>query len=125
MPAVYRSPRLRDKRPGVTTYLAPVGDHLFMTGASKGLSIAGMTDGTSNTIALVDAADERAVEWTRPADLAVERSDPWRGLLGHYPNFFVVGMADGSARAVPKTVSAATLWAAFTRDGGEVLGKDW
>jgi hypothetical protein len=125
MPAVYRSPRLRDRRPGVTTFLAPVGEHLFMTGTAKATTIADIIDGTVNTIALVDASDERAVEWTRPADLVVDRADPWKGLLGHYPRFFVAGMADASVRAVPKTVSAATLWAAFTGDGGEVLGKDW
>jgi hypothetical protein len=124
IPAVYRSPLLRDKQPGRTTYLAPVGEHLAFPPKGQ-LRIADFPDGTSNTILLVDAADERAVDWTRPEDLAVDLNDPRKGLLGHYPTFFLVGLADASTRAVPKTVSEATLRAAFTRDGGEVFGSDW
>src|SRR5258708_6506104 len=37
----------------------------------------------------------------------------------------VTGMGDGSVRTVGRGVSAATWWAALTRDGGEVLGSDW
>ncbi len=37
----------------------------------------------------------------------------------------LVGMADGSVRAVSGSVSPITWWAAFTPAGGEILGNDW
>jgi prepilin-type processing-associated H-X9-DG protein len=36
-----------------------------------------------------------------------------------------VGLADGSVRNVSSSVSAATWWAACTRNGGDQLGSDW
>jgi len=37
----------------------------------------------------------------------------------------LVGLADGSCRAVSPSISAATWWAACTPAGGEILGADW
>jgi hypothetical protein len=126
MPAVYRSPRIKDRRIGLTTYLVPVGKEVAFTGDAKGRSLRDeFTDGTSNTILLVDVADATGVIWTKPEDLVVDMADPLKGIMGHYPAYFLVGMADGSVRPVPKTVSNATLRSAFTVAGGEVLGPDW
>jgi hypothetical protein len=50
---------------------------------------------------------------------------PKKGLFGHYPAFFLAGLADGTVRGVTKTVSDKTLRAAFTCAGGETLGTDW
>ena len=44
------------------------------------------------------------------------------GLLGHYPGFVLVGMADGSPLRIAKTVKPETLWAMCTRAGGEAIG---
>lgn len=121
MPKVFRCPKSKDRRPGQTTYLAPVGKQLIFTGEAKGSSINDIKDGTSNTIAVVDAGDDAGVVWTKPADLIVDMADPLKGLLGHYPGFFLVGWADGSVSRVVKNIAPKVLWAAFTRDGGEVL----
>ena len=61
MPAVFRSPTSpKLAADGKTTYLAPVGDAtMFPDG--RGVRIAEVTDGTSNTILFVDAADDSAV----------------------------------------------------------------
>lgn len=125
MPKVYRSLRIKDKRPGLTTYLAPVGTRLVFTGGGKGIRIGEITDGTSNTIMVVDVADELGVIWTKPDDLPIDLNNPKKGLLGHYKGFFLVGMADGSVHLVSKSVSVETLRAAFTRDGEEAVGADW
>jgi prepilin-type N-terminal cleavage/methylation domain-containing protein len=37
----------------------------------------------------------------------------------------LVGMGDGSVRHVSANVSGETWWAAYTPNGGEVLGSDW
>jgi hypothetical protein len=122
MPEVYRSPKLRDRRPGLTTYLAPINKDFVFTGTKEGIrGPRDIPDGTSNTAYVVDASDEKAVVWTKPEDLMVDRKDPWKDLLGHYPSFIVVGTADGGALRVPRTLKPEGLWALFTRAGGEVL----
>jgi len=37
----------------------------------------------------------------------------------------LVGLGDGSVRAIPQGVSPTTWWYAMTPQGGEVLGPDW
>jgi hypothetical protein len=124
IPAVYRSPKIRDRRAGLTTYLVPIDKAFIFTGTKEGMPIKEIHDGTSNTVMVVDANDDAGVVWTKPDDLVVSRKDPWRGLLGHYPGFVLVGTADGSWRRVARTVKPETLWAMFTRAGYEVL-TDW
>src|SRR5204863_3386120 len=68
MPRVFQDPR---RPPGdTTTFLAPVGKGLAFEG-DKPLKINSFTDGTSNTIFIVQANDDRAVPWTKPDDLEV------------------------------------------------------
>jgi hypothetical protein len=122
MPKVYRSPKIRDRRPGLTTYLAPINKDFVFTGGKEGLRVPrDIPDGTALTAVVVDVNDETGVIWTRPDDLVVSKKDPWKGLLGHYPGYVLMGMADGSVWRVPKTARGETLWALFTRAGGEVI----
>lgn len=124
MPEVFRNPRMRQKQPGMTTYLAPVGERLIFTGTDRKVRMPhDIPDGTSNTIGLVDAADGRAVVWTRPEDLRVDPNAPIKGLIGHYPGYFLAAFADGTVHALPKNLPPQTLWALFTRDGGEAVGN--
>jgi Protein of unknown function (DUF1559) len=125
MPAVFRSsadPKLAAA--GKTTYLAPIGEATMWPG-SKGVRIADVTDGTSNTIFLVDAVDEAAVEWTKPEDLGYDANAPMTGLGARYHGGFLAALADGSVRLINIGISKTTLQAAFTRNGGEILGADW
>ena len=83
MPAVFASPdlpaELRAK--GMTTYLAPVGPGTVF-GGTEGTKIASITDGTSTTVAVVEAAPAKAVVWTKPDDLAIDPKDARTGLTG-------------------------------------------
>ncbi len=120
MPTVFRSPtNPKLTADGKTTYLAPVGD-ATMFPAGRGVSIAEVTDGTSNTILFVDAADDSAVVWTKPEDLTYDPNAPAKGLGFRYPGALVV-FVDGSTHLIPKTVEKATLQGLFTRNGGEVV----
>jgi hypothetical protein len=118
MPKVLRSPRQAEAIKDRTTYLAPLGKGL-MWDEPKGLKITQIADGTSNTIALVEADDERAVVWTKPEDITIDPKKPIAGLLGHYGEGFYVALADGSVRFVKKSIDPAILWGLFTRSGGE------
>ena len=119
MPKVFRSPRQAEALKDQTTYLAPLGNGL-MWDAPKGLKATQISDGTSNTIALVEADDDRAVIWSRPMDITIDPKNPLAGLLGHYGDGFHVALADGSVRFVKKTITPDALWALFTRAGGEI-----
>jgi hypothetical protein len=121
MPDVFRSPRMKVKQAGMTTYLVPLGNGLIFTGTDKKIKITDIEDGTSNTLMLVDADDEHAVVWTKPDDLKVDPNAPLKGLVGHYPGFFLAAFADGTVHAIPKNIAPKTLWAMFTRNGGEVI----
>lgn len=120
MPKTLRSPRQAAAIKDKTTYLAPLGKS-FIFDDPKGIKIFEITDGTSNTIALVEAEDDRAVTWTTPEDITIDAKNPVNGLLGHYADGFHAAFADGSVRFIKKSIDPKSLWALFTKDGGEVV----
>jgi Protein of unknown function (DUF1559) len=121
MPGVYRSSKNKElAKAGKTTYLAPVGEHMMFTGTEKTITFRHVTDGTSNTILIVDADDEHAVIWTKPEDLKIDLKDPKAGLRNDAGTFRAL-FADGSVHRLPANIDAKTLSAVFTRDGGEVF----
>lgn len=119
MPAVFRSPRSK-AGPGKTTYLAPV-NATTMWGDPKVKRILDIHDGTSNTIMLVEVDDNHAVIWTKPEDLQVDPRQPLRGLRFDEAGVFATLFADGSVRALPRTITPAILNALFSARGGEVV----
>jgi hypothetical protein len=121
MPKIYVVPGLPGKDLGLTTYLAPVAADAIWTGTAATVKIADITDGTSNTILIVDAADKLATPWTKPADYAYNPKDPGAGLAYRYGNAALVVFADGSAWGLAKNNTAKTILALFTRNGGEVV----
>jgi hypothetical protein len=119
MPRIYLS---SDKLPegGLTSYLVPVGDSTVFPGKDA-VAIKEITDGTSNTVLLVDADDKNAVVWTKPEDLKVDPKKPEAGLAVRDGKTFTLAFADGSVHNVTTKVDKKTLWAIFTRNGGEAV----
>ncbi|HEY1860753.1 MAG TPA: DUF1559 domain-containing protein [Gemmataceae bacterium] len=109
---------------GFTHYRAFVGPGAaFDPTLNRGTRFTDFTDGITNTILVVEAADP--IEWTRPDDLPFSANGPLPRLgVGASSNFNVL-LADASTRMLPTNISPQTLRAAITRNGGEVLGKDW
>ena len=89
---------------------------------ANGLAWTSFADGTSNTIFLVESAS--AVPWTKPEDVPVAEARPDRFSVRSQVSFLVL-LVDGSARTVRRDINTATLRAALTRAGGEILGSDW
>jgi hypothetical protein len=120
MPAVYKAPGSKVAAQGKTNYLAVVGDEYALS-ADKRRMPADITDGLSRTIMVVEASDEKAVPWTKPEDLAVDKKKPAAGLVGLRHGGFLAGFCDGSVQLIPAAISAETLHALFTRAGGEIV----
>ena len=121
LPKVFVVPGFSDSDKGLTTYLAPVAANALWTGTATRVKIAEVTDGTSNTIFVVDAADKLAVPWTKPADYTYDPKDPAAGLAYRYGNVVLALFVDGSVQPLPKTIGVQAMLALFTRNGGEVI----
>ena len=113
---------------GLTYYRAVVGPDAALTvpkGAGRagmpvpGGKIVGITDGTSNTALVVEAADP--VIWTKPDELAFGLKEPLPKLGGLFADKFHAGMGDGSVRPVPKATDEKVLRALLSARGGEVV----
>jgi hypothetical protein len=123
MPPTYALPAAPSKPgDGKTHYRVFVGGGAGFEWC-KGLRIAEYRDGTSNTIAIVEAA--QSVPWTKPDELVYDVKKP----LPKMGNFdgngvFNAALFDGSVRAFRTDVREATLRAYITRAGNEVIPND-
>ncbi len=89
----------------------------------QGRTMSNIFDGTSNSIALVEA--KKAVEWTKPEELFLAVDEDPRPLLLLHKKKYLFGMFDGSVKMISDKVSKKTLLGALTIDDGMILGKDF
>ncbi len=121
IPDVYRSQRA-DLPKGGTTYLGMAGkDGVFSD--PQGTRIEDIRDGSSMTIAVVQAADSKIVPWTKPEDFEYDEDNPIAGLVNSWDIQFNAAMCDGSVHAIREAISPRVLKALCTRGGGEPV--DW
>ena len=90
----------------------------------RGSSFRDFTDGLSNTLMIVEANDQSAVEWTRPVDFEPDATQPTEGLVGLRPGGFQALFADGSVRLISETIDTMTLMRLFTKADGQPIGLD-
>jgi uncharacterized protein DUF1559 len=121
MPQIYARPN-GDAGSGMTNYLAPVGEGT-MWKAGKGTRLAGIRDGSSNTIMAVEVDDEAAVPWTKPADWEFDANDPMQGVGNTRPGGFLAGLADGSVHLIENGIDPDVLKALITMAGGEQVPR--
>ncbi len=117
MPQEYRNPSARPE-PGKANYLAVTGEGT-MFGKKEGMRFADITDGSSNTIMVVEANEDRAVIWTKPDDWEYDPQAPLSGLGKAHPGGFEALLADGSVRFIAATIDASFFRALLTAAGGE------
>jgi Protein of unknown function (DUF1559) len=116
--------------PGLTRYQGFVGPGTAFE--RNGLTWADFTDGRSNTLLVVEAAEP--VPWTKPADLTYDPKGPLPALGGAWTKpvhfmcrevrrdpGFVACFADGSVRFIRQSVDEKVLRALITRNGGEAV----
>jgi prepilin-type processing-associated H-X9-DG protein len=126
MPSVYQRPGPPPANVGMTHYRVFRGKStLFDPG--KEVTIGDITDGTSNTIAVVERKE--AVPWTKPDELDFDPDRPNPPLLygagSAHSGGFHAAFADGRVDFVPNTIGLKNLRASITRDGGELVDSDW
>jgi hypothetical protein len=124
MPSVYRNPRISLRgREDYTNYLAVKGPGTLFA-EDRPLALADCSDGADQTVLVIEAASDRSVVWTQPADLLADPSDPRAGLSGLAGGGCLALFADGAVRHIDlAAVTDQTLRALFTCSGGDVPGE--
>ena len=116
MPEIFRNPS-NPPASGITTYLVPMGDGVGL--GLDGLKLQEITDGTSNTLAVLDVDFETGVPWTKPDDFDIESFDQG-GAIGYLRlEGFNAAFFDGSVRFLSSSMDMDLLRALMTRAGGE------
>lgn len=118
MPPVYRNPKAP---PGTTktSYFALTGPATVFSG-EEGTPFREIRDGTSNTLAVVEA--KRSVPWTKPEDIPYDVAGPIPNLGGHIEGGFMALFCDGAVKFIPESVEETVLRGLISRDGRELVG---
>jgi len=119
MPKQYEPPLPGEtKEKYATFYQVFVGKGALFEG-KEGMCVSDITDGTSNTIGIIEAAQR--VPWTKPVDLLYDAKKPLPNLGGLFDDGITAAFADGSAHWLKKDFDDATMRVAITRNGAEIL----
>jgi hypothetical protein len=131
MPRVFALPGAKTRESGRTVYQAVVGAGAgwelmpaakAMHGA-RGLALYGMPDGTSNTVAVVEAPE--GVPWTKPEDLVYEQGKALPKLGNHFGGKVNILTFDGTALTVRLPIADDDWRALITRAGGEPISESF
>jgi hypothetical protein len=113
MPDEFRS----GNDPGSNTrMLTLTGPHALFFQRNVGLR--DITDGTSNTLMLVQVGPDKAVPWTKPDDVIFDPANPQAG-FGAIGASFLVAMADGRVQEIAASIDPQSLAKAVSPRGGD------
>lgn len=123
MPKTYAAPGGKAGE-GKTNYLGVRGTlGIFRPGGQPGLSMANITDGTSNTLAVIEVSDAAAVTWTKPDDWDFGEKDPLKGLVGLRKNGFLAAFCDGSVQTISGSISPELLKKLVQYNDGQPINR--
>lgn len=119
MPPIYR----HSSQPGdsvFTSIFAAYGaGTMFEKKSGVTIGFRDITDGTSNTIAIVEA--KRDIPWTKPEEIEFDVTAAKLPDLGFVPEGWQTGFGDGSVRFIARSIDPSLFYKLMTRAGGEVV----
>ena len=121
MPDVFRSDDISLNLAGKTRFLLPIAEETPWHGP-VGAMIREITDGTSNTIMILEADHDRAVVWTEPADLTIDWDQVQDGLAVDGAGFHAT-FCDGSAHLIRADIDSSILTRLLKHADGEIIGQ--
>jgi prepilin-type processing-associated H-X9-DG protein len=124
MPAAFACPHNEDREgwAAMSTYQVIVGPQTMFTGGTAGVRRDDVTDGTANTILVVETND--LAPWTAPHAVAFLSASSLGTCGSAHPGGLNAAMADGAIRFIKSTIDPDVLWSLMTRNGGEVIGLE-
>ncbi len=122
MPAVYSPVPIAGESTSVqafhTLYAAPVGEQTIF-GSEKPVTFQTITDGTVNTVMIVELAPENAIAWTSPEEYRYDPKNPAAKLYSR-DGKALLAYFDGSVRSVRIDNTPEAWDRAFTMNDGEI-----
>lgn len=134
-PAPYQCPSHPTDKP-FSAYAMLTGVDTFGGDSSTGLKVEDITDGTTNTLMIVEACG-RDIIWTEPRDVEVTAESLGVNLPGNKPghsrgiisSYHAEGahvlFADGTVRFLSEKIDKDVLKALTTVNGNETLPENW
>ena len=121
MPDVFRSPASRANK-GMTRYRGVGGENGIFAQKRRGkVSFGSITDGSSNTILVLECPDEMAVPWTKPDTGLDYDKVKLSQLLTTYGSGVNAAFCDGSTRMIPKDCSQKDLSSLMQMNEGNIV----
>jgi len=120
MPLEYKCPTDSHETSNTTSFVAAAGAEQMFPGANA-RTFDEVTDGLSNTIAVMEYSDSQ-INWLEPRD-GPAPNDPTavQPPSSHHPGGAFVLLGDASVQFIPDSTAPQTVAGMLTVDGGEVV----
>ena len=124
--SMYACPSATNSSPAATNYMVVVGENTAFPG-DTGAHFASFTDGTSNTLLVVEVLNPLGTSWMEPTDLEFDSLLPGLspdGISSRHPRGANVSFADGSVRFLSETTPPDTMQNLILRNDGNLVYLD-